>query len=51
MYKISGIRCPYCGFKDVRKIHDEYWCCDCDTKYLIVWINGEMRYVKTGSDR
>jgi len=67
MYKISGIVCPYCGFRDVRKIivhsptfsHQidshirqetfEYWCCQCETQFTLDWINGEMRYVKTGS--
>jgi ribosomal protein L37AE/L43A len=40
MYKTSGIICPYCGFKDVKKINGKYWCCQCDTKYIMAWIDG-----------
>ena len=46
MYKITGIICPYCGFKDVRKVTGEYWCCDCNARYIISWIDGVMKYVR-----
>lgn len=35
-YFVTGIICPNCGFKDVRKIshpNEKYWCIDCNSYF------------------